>query len=66
VTRRPGQDDARRRVVALTEAGRRVIDQAFAEHLANERQLLDGLDAEDARRLERILATWLARFEPPR
>ena len=66
VTRRPGHGDARRRVVALTEAGRRVIDQAFTEHMANERQLLDALDAEDAGRLEQILTTWLARFEPPR
>lgn len=66
VTRRPGRDDARRRVVALTEAGRRVIDQAFTEHMANERQLLDALDADDARRLEGILTTWLGRYEPPR
>jgi DNA-binding MarR family transcriptional regulator len=65
VARRPGQDDGRRRVVALTDAGKRVIDQAFTEHMANERRLLDALDADDARRLEHILTAWLARFEPP-
>ncbi|MGM1060735.1 MarR family winged helix-turn-helix transcriptional regulator [Saccharothrix sp. Mg75] len=66
VARRPARDDGRRRVVALTEAGLRVIDRAFTEHMANERQLLDALDAEEAARLEQILTTWLARFEPPR
>ncbi|QFZ21728.1 MarR family winged helix-turn-helix transcriptional regulator [Saccharothrix syringae] len=65
VTRRVGRGDGRRRVVALTEAGLRVIDQAFTEHMANERQLLDALGAEDAARLEGILTAWLARFEPP-
>ena len=63
VTRRAAHDDGRRRVVALTEAGRRVVDQAFTEHMANERRLLDELDPEDAVLLERILTDWLARFE---
>lgn len=65
VTRRSGEGDGRRRVVALTAAGKRVIDRAFAEHMANERRLLDQLDPADARDLERILTTWLGRFESP-
>lgn len=65
VARRAASADGRRRVVALTDAGKRVIDQAFTEHMANERRLLDVLDPADARALERLLATWLGHFETP-
>jgi DNA-binding MarR family transcriptional regulator len=65
VTRRTSAGDRRGRVVALTAAGRKLIDRAFAEHMRNERRLLDGLAPEDAAALERILAAWLARFETP-
>ncbi|GIM88390.1 MarR family winged helix-turn-helix transcriptional regulator [Paractinoplanes toevensis] len=63
VTRRPSTSDGRGRVVALTDAGRDLIDQAFTEHMRNERRLLDQLSPEDAARLEAILTTWLAGFE---
>jgi DNA-binding MarR family transcriptional regulator len=66
VTRRPSATDGRGRVVALTPAGRELIDQAFAEHMRNERRLLDSLTPEDAVALERILTTWLADFEVSR
>jgi DNA-binding MarR family transcriptional regulator len=65
VTRRPSANDGRGRVVALTEAGRELIDQAFTEHMRNERRLVDELDPADAVRLEAILTAWLARFEAP-
>ncbi|MCP2324569.1 DNA-binding MarR family transcriptional regulator [Hamadaea flava] len=65
VTRRPSQTDGRGRVVALTPAGRDLIDQAFAEHMRNERRLLDLLTPEQARQLESLLTTWLACFESP-
>ncbi|GAA2673744.1 MarR family winged helix-turn-helix transcriptional regulator [Actinoplanes palleronii] len=65
VTRRRSSGDGRSRVVALTEAGRDLIDRAFTEHMRNERRLLDMLAAEDTERLEAILATWLAGFESP-
>jgi DNA-binding MarR family transcriptional regulator len=65
VTRRPSVSDGRGRVVALTAAGRKLIDQAFAEHMRNERRLLDCLSAEDAARLESLLTTWLTCFEAP-
>ncbi len=66
VTRRAVDEDGRRRVVALTDAGRRVIDQAFAEHMANERRLLEALDPDDAAQLERLLTAWLGHFESAR
>ncbi|HKT02850.1 MAG TPA: MarR family transcriptional regulator [Rugosimonospora sp.] len=65
ITRRASGDDRRGRVVALTPAGRRLIDRAFTEHMRNERRLLDCLPPEEAAQLERLLANWLACFEAP-
>jgi DNA-binding MarR family transcriptional regulator len=65
VSRRMSAEDGRGRVVALTPAGRRVIDDAFADHMANEHRLLAALDPADAARLETILRAWLARVETP-
>jgi DNA-binding MarR family transcriptional regulator len=66
VTRRRSTSDGRGRVVALTKAGKELIDQAFTEHMRNERRLLDHLSPEDAAELEKLLTTWLACFETPR
>lgn len=65
VTRRRSTTDGRGRVVALTDAGRELIDQAFTEHMRNERRLLDHLSPEDAAQLEALLARWLGCFETP-
>jgi DNA-binding MarR family transcriptional regulator len=65
VTRMRSTADGRGRVVALTAAGRELIDAAFTEHMHNERRLLDELAPEDAAALEVLLTTWLARFETP-
>ncbi|KAB8196850.1 MarR family transcriptional regulator [Nonomuraea phyllanthi] len=65
VTRRVSELDGRGRVVALTEAGKDLIDRAFTEHMRNERRLVDELGAEQAAQLEALLAEWLARFETP-
>jgi DNA-binding MarR family transcriptional regulator len=66
VTRRRSTIDGRGRVVALTKAGRELIDRAFAEHMANERRLLSELTGDEAAQLEKLLTTWLARVEPSR
>ena len=58
------QTDGRGRIVALTPAGRALIDKAFTAHMANERRLLDQLDPADAAQLEAILTRWLAVLEP--
>lgn len=65
VTRRASESDGRARVVALTPAGKQLIDQAFTDHMSNERRLVDQLAPEQARQLESLLAAWLARFETP-
>jgi len=64
VARRASETDGRGRVVALTPRGRRTIDAAFTDHMANERRLVDRLSTRDAAELERILTEWLARLEP--
>lgn len=62
---RPASGDARATEVRLTAAGRRRIDAAFTDHMANERRLLDELPADDQAQLERILRSWLRHHEPP-
>ncbi|MFC5031918.1 MarR family winged helix-turn-helix transcriptional regulator [Streptomyces sp. DSM 41987] len=65
VTRRRAASDGRGRVVALTPAGRELIDAAFAEHMGNERRLMDRLTPQEAAHLEVLLTAWLSRVEPP-
>ncbi|MFJ9724682.1 MarR family winged helix-turn-helix transcriptional regulator [Streptomyces sp. NPDC101209] len=65
VTRRRSDDDQRGRIVALTDPGRTLIDQAFTEHMSNERRLLDLLTGAEAEALEGLLTTWLSRMEQP-
>ncbi|WP_240805230.1 MarR family transcriptional regulator [Streptomyces sp. A1547] len=65
VARRRSAADGRGRVVALTAAGRELIDRAFTEHMENERSLLEGLTPQQAAELETLLTAWLARIEPP-
>ncbi|MGN9909147.1 MarR family winged helix-turn-helix transcriptional regulator [Phytohabitans sp. LJ34] len=64
VTRRRSGTDGRGRVVALTAAGRELIDRAFTEHMRNERRLLAALTAEEAAQLEALLTAWLDRVAP--
>ncbi len=63
VSRRVSDDDARSRVIALTAAGKRVIDDAFTAHMANEHRLLAPLSERDRQDLQRVLTKWLAAFE---
>ncbi|MFB2555401.1 MarR family winged helix-turn-helix transcriptional regulator [Herbiconiux liangxiaofengii] len=63
VVRRSAGGDGRRRVVALTADGRRLIDEAFAAHMENEARLVATLGERDRRDLERILSGWLAELD---
>jgi DNA-binding MarR family transcriptional regulator len=63
VSRRVSDDDARGRVIALTEAGKRVIDEAFTAHMANEHRLLEPLSEKERVELERLLTKWMAAYE---
>ena len=64
VTRRVSDADGRGRAVRLTPDGLRLIDAAFAAHMANERRLLDLLPAREQRLLEDVLRSWLGRLDP--
>ncbi|MFF7468902.1 MarR family transcriptional regulator [Streptomyces sp. NPDC008092] len=66
VTRRRSDDDQRGRIVALTTPGRELVDQAFTDHMRNERRLVDLLAPAEAEALETLLTTWLSRVEDPR
>ncbi|MBF6170927.1 MarR family winged helix-turn-helix transcriptional regulator [Nocardia blacklockiae] len=61
-------DAADRRAVrvALTEAGRALVDEVVTAHTENETRLLSVLSAKDRRDLDRILRTLLSGFEEPR
>ena len=63
VSRRVSDEDQRGRVIALTAAGKRVIDDAFTAHMGNEHRLMTALSKQDAKDLERLLTKWLAAFE---
>lgn len=55
VRRTPSKDDGRVRLVSLTAAGLRLVDEAVAQHVANEARLLTGLDAEERDTLATLL-----------
>lgn len=50
--------DGRGRLVSLTPAGRRLIDEAFTAHLANEHRLLASLSERDRTVLAAVLRRW--------
>lgn len=56
--------DGRAKLVSLTREGKRRIDAAFTDHMANEARLLGEVPPEDRATLERILRQWLAMHEP--
>jgi DNA-binding MarR family transcriptional regulator len=63
VHRRESDADGRGRVVALTEAGRRTIDEAFAAHMSNEARLVESLTPGQRAQLEPLLRAWLSPLE---
>lgn len=63
VHRRDSDSDARGRVVGLTSAGVRTIDEAFTGHMRNEHRLLAWMSPADRHRLEAILTAWLSQLD---
>ena len=58
MTRRHSDRDARGRVIALTDAGRELIDRAFEAHMANEHRLLAALSERQRAQLAHLLEVW--------
>ncbi|GGE82066.1 MarR family transcriptional regulator [Stappia taiwanensis] len=65
VRRDRNPEDGRGFVVALTEAGFALIDAAVSAHVDNQHRMMAPLTPEERRTLDRLLAKWLAGFEPP-
>ena len=55
VERLPDPDDRRGTLVALTDKGRQVVDEAVVAHLANEERLLTALSARERAQLSDLL-----------
>jgi DNA-binding MarR family transcriptional regulator len=62
VTRQDHPNDRRGVLVELTDAGRNVVDSAFAELMSAERQITAALDVADHDQLTRSLRLLLARY----
>ncbi|WP_431822326.1 MarR family winged helix-turn-helix transcriptional regulator [Burkholderia sp. F1] len=60
VERRPNPADGRGTLVALTEAGRALIDEAVVAHVENQRAILDALSGPEQAQLARLLGKLLA------
>jgi DNA-binding MarR family transcriptional regulator len=60
IERRPDPNDRRGKLIALTAAGRRVIDETITRHVANEEQLLSGLTTAEQERLNALLRKLIA------
>jgi DNA-binding MarR family transcriptional regulator len=63
IARVPDPADARGRLVELTDAGHRLVDELAPLHLANERTLLAALTRDEQRTLAALLAKLLVSFE---
>jgi DNA-binding MarR family transcriptional regulator len=55
ITRQPDPGDRRGVLITLTKSGRELIDNAAAQHMANEHRILAGLTEADRRQLADLL-----------
>ena len=60
VVRGESPGDGRRRLIRLTDEGRRLIDEAVTAHLENEHRLIALIDPADADALREASRRWLA------
>ena len=60
IERRPDPGDRRGKLIALTAAGRRVIDETIARHVANEERLLSALTLAEQEKLNALLKKLIA------
>ena len=63
VARTHNPEDRRSVIIALTEKGRAVIDEAVTAHVANQHRLVATLSSEEREQLDGLLRTFLGRFE---
>ena len=58
VSRTVSETDARSRRVALTDKGRRLVDDLVEKHVANEHRLVSGMSERERDQLARLLVAW--------
>ena len=63
VERRRNPADGRGFVIALTRKGKKVIDAAVGDHVANQKRLMSALTEKERAMLDDLLKTWLGAFE---
>ena len=63
VARTHNPEDRRSVIIALTEKGRVVVDEAVTAHVANQHRLVESLSSEERKQLDGLLRTFLGRFE---
>lgn len=63
VARAPNPEDKRSVTVALTEAGRKVIDRAVTDHVRTQKRLASVLTAEEREDLNRLLTRFLGQLQ---
>ena len=60
IERRPDPSDRRGKLIALTAAGRRIIDETITRHVANEEKLLSALTVAEQEKLNALLMKLIA------
>jgi len=65
ITREPDPSDRRGVLITLTPNGRRLLDDAAGEHLANERRILSGLTPAEQHQLASLLRKLTITLPPP-
>jgi DNA-binding MarR family transcriptional regulator len=60
IERRPDPNDRRGKLIALTAAGRRIIDQTITRQVANEKRLLSVLTTAEQEKLNALLKKLIA------
>ena len=63
ISRERNPEDGRGFVIALSDKGFALIDEAVSAHVENQHRLIASLTMEDRAALDRLLAKWLAAFE---
>ena len=63
VARAHNPEDRRSVIIALTEKGRVVVDEAVTAHVANQHRLVETLLPTEREQLDGLLRTFLGRFE---
>ena len=63
VARTHNPEDRRSVIIALTDKGRAVVDEAVTAHVANQHRLVETLSPDEREQLDGLLRTFLGHFE---